>query len=341
MAAWSAATSPSRCSSWPAEERRGGAARSSSAGRTRSTFPTAMPASTPSRSASGPATSPISTAGLSEMARVLTPGGRLVILEITRPQRQPLASFYSLWFDRLVPVLGNLAGDSGRLQLPAGLGAHLPRAGEARRDDRRGRPQARSAGCCWPAGSSRSTARPSPHDALLRTTSRDRGDGCRQRLAAGAHGRGRGPTRRDLRSAMGPELGEEAEATLTAGGKRLRPMLVLMAAGESAASGPSDAATAIELRPHGDAGPRRRPRRRAGSPRPADGGRPLRPRPRRRRRRPALLPRLRGAGDRTGARPRSPSSARPPSRWRAASSPSAATPTTPRSPRSATCSAAR
>jgi demethylmenaquinone methyltransferase/2-methoxy-6-polyprenyl-1,4-benzoquinol methylase len=45
------------------------------------------------------------------MARVLRPGGRLVILEITRPQREPLASFYSLWFDRLVPVIGSLAGD--------------------------------------------------------------------------------------------------------------------------------------------------------------------------------------------------------------------------------------
>src|SRR3954466_458193 len=49
--------------------------------------------------------------GISEMARVLRPEGRLVILEISRPIRQPLAGFYSLWFDRLVPVLGTLAGD--------------------------------------------------------------------------------------------------------------------------------------------------------------------------------------------------------------------------------------
>jgi demethylmenaquinone methyltransferase/2-methoxy-6-polyprenyl-1,4-benzoquinol methylase len=50
--------------------------------------------------------------GIAEMARVLRPEGRLVILEITRPHREPLASFYSLWFDRLVPVLGTFAGDT-------------------------------------------------------------------------------------------------------------------------------------------------------------------------------------------------------------------------------------
>jgi demethylmenaquinone methyltransferase/2-methoxy-6-polyprenyl-1,4-benzoquinol methylase len=50
--------------------------------------------------------------GLSEMARVVRPGGRVVVLEITTPTRRPLSYFFELWFDRVVPALGSLAGDA-------------------------------------------------------------------------------------------------------------------------------------------------------------------------------------------------------------------------------------
>ena len=34
-----------------------------------------------------------------------------MVLEITTPQRPPLSTFFSVWFDRVVPALGKLAGD--------------------------------------------------------------------------------------------------------------------------------------------------------------------------------------------------------------------------------------
>jgi demethylmenaquinone methyltransferase/2-methoxy-6-polyprenyl-1,4-benzoquinol methylase len=49
--------------------------------------------------------------GLAEMARVAKPGGRVVVLEITAPRKPPLSWFFRLWFDRVVPALGRMAGD--------------------------------------------------------------------------------------------------------------------------------------------------------------------------------------------------------------------------------------
>ena len=73
------------------------------------------------------------------MARVVKPGGRVVVLEITTPTKPPLSTFYRLWFDRVVPLIGRVAGDSDayeylpnsvkRFPAPDGLGAVLDAAG--------------------------------------------------------------------------------------------------------------------------------------------------------------------------------------------------------------------
>lgn len=78
-------------------------------------------------------------AGLAELRRVVRPGGRVVVLEITTPERPPLSWFFRLWFDRAVPALGRLAGDPDaygylpssvrRFPGPRALGAELAAAG--------------------------------------------------------------------------------------------------------------------------------------------------------------------------------------------------------------------
>jgi len=50
--------------------------------------------------------------GIRELGRVVKPGGKVVILEMTTPQKPPLSTFFQIWFDRIVPVLGRVAGDA-------------------------------------------------------------------------------------------------------------------------------------------------------------------------------------------------------------------------------------
>jgi demethylmenaquinone methyltransferase/2-methoxy-6-polyprenyl-1,4-benzoquinol methylase len=47
--------------------------------------------------------------GFAEMSRVVRPGGRVVCLEIARPDHLP-ARASRLWFERAVPLIGRLAG---------------------------------------------------------------------------------------------------------------------------------------------------------------------------------------------------------------------------------------
>ncbi len=77
--------------------------------------------------------------GLSEMVRVVRSGGRVVVLDFTTPTRPPLSWFYSVWFDRIVPLIGHFSADPDaytylpqsvkRFPGPEGLAAEMERAG--------------------------------------------------------------------------------------------------------------------------------------------------------------------------------------------------------------------
>ena len=135
---------------------------------------------------------------------------------------------------------------AGGLLLPARVGPQLPQPAGPGGEDGRRRVRARSGTRSSPAGSSRSTRRsrvskrssvPPPVTAVLDASSR----WLPARL---------GEVEDRLRAEIGDHgelLGEDAASTLAAGGKRLRPMLVLLCAGEGGSDAAVRAATAIEL----------------------------------------------------------------------------------------------
>ena len=230
-----------------------------------------------------------------EMGRVVKRGGRVVVLEITTPTRPPLSYFFELWFDRVGSGAWPARRRPGGLQLPAELGRRFPRPRRA------GGADVAAQGCAR-SGTSRDRGR---HHRAARRDGRvmtiagavqavvDLGgepvlsllDAVERRMA-------------ELAGGHGALLARYAGETISAGGKRLRPLLVGLAAGAPPpeSDGLVRAAVAVELVHARDAGPRRRARRIVAAPRPPDRVRGGRPRPRHRHRRSAVLACVRRAG---------------------------------------------
>src|SRR5919201_5152584 len=190
---------------------------------------------------------------LGELRRVVIPGGRVVVLEITTPERPPLSWFYALWFDRVVPLLGALTGEQDAYSyLPESVRRFPPAAGLAKRMYDCGPRDVRylvlaggivaiHAGTVEDVRSGRDR-RTEEHAADSFEALLDADGGVLRSLVQRAE--------QELHLAAtghGPALTETSHGTLAAGGKRLRPLLVVVCGAGHAGDSLVRAAAAVEL----------------------------------------------------------------------------------------------
>lgn len=65
-------------------------------------------------------------AAISEMARVLRPGGRIALLDVDRPRSRVIGAAHSLYFDRIVPMIGGWLSDRRAYRYLPQSTAYLP-----------------------------------------------------------------------------------------------------------------------------------------------------------------------------------------------------------------------